>query len=161
MIAKAVLLVLLAGGPLLGSSGLAFVATDLTADEVILCQRVRAGEPIVLAFTHSMYGGDVREEYVASADARLRRTAVTTANLAAAEYYAYTARVLREGDRYRLDVPEVSFGQIVVRADRVGDHRLDVGAASVDLVSRAGAGHQVRLAVEERPVWDWLLGGAC
>jgi len=161
MIAKAILLVLLAVAPLPASSGLAIVATDLTDDEVIVCRPVRTGERIVLAFIHSMYGGDVREEYVATSDGLLRRVAVTTANAAAAEYYAYTAGVTREGDRFRLEVPEASFRQFVVRADRIGDHRLEVGADTVHLATSARNGRPVRLGIEERSVWGRLLGGAC
>ena len=158
---KAILLLLLALAPLPASSGLAFVATDLTADRPVLCRPVRAGDRIVLAFTHSMYGGDVREAYVAMGDGRLRRVAVTTANAAAAEYYADTAGVTREGDRFRLEVPDVSFARIVVRADRIGDHRLAVGAETVNLAASTGNTRQVQLALKERPIWNRLLGRAC
>ena len=161
MLPKAILLVLLAVAPLPASSGPAFVATDVTGDAVILCRPVGVGERIALVFTHSMYGGDVREEYVATSDGRLRRVAVTTANAAAAEYYAHTTDVAREGDRFRLEVPEASFTRLVVRADRIGDHRLEVGAETVPLAATAGDGRQVRLEIEERSVWDRLLGGVC
>ena len=161
MAARAVLIGLLAVAPLLASPGLAVVATDLDDDRVVVCRGVRAGERLVLAFTHSMYGGVVREEYAAMGNAEFRRVAVTTANAAAAEYYAYTAAVIREGDRFRLDVPEASFRRIVVRADGIGRHRLEVGGSVVPLLAEGGEGRPVRLELVERPLWAGWRGGAC
>lgn len=115
---------------------------------------------VVLAFDHSMYGGEVREVFEAGGGGRLRRVAVTTANAAAAEYYAYDGRVVRDGDRYRVDAPPREFPAIVVRVDRVGAYRLGLGPETVDLVAVAD-GHPVRLALRPVAAVARWIGGHC
>jgi hypothetical protein len=161
MLPKFVLVVLLVAAPLVAAPTLAFVVTDLSDGREILCRQVRPGDAIVLSFTNSMYGGDVREEFAATTDGRLRRVGMTTANAAAADYYAYTSAVVAEDGRFRIDVPTVALGEIVVRADRVGRHRIAIGTDVVDLLTKGGAGRPVRLRIERTMVWDRLLGGAC
>lgn len=135
------------------------VAADLETGRVVLCRS--AAEGMTLAYTHSMYGGEVREEFVAGRDGRLRRLAMTTANAAAAEYYAYDADVVRDGGRYRVDVPVQEFAEVVVRVDRVGAHRLLVGERTIDLVAVAGEGHRVALEVRSVPFAARLAPGGC
>ena len=161
MIAKGVLFALLAALSSFAGPTLALVATDGDDGRVILCRPVREGDRVVLSYTHSMYGGDVREDYAATFDGQLRRLSMTTANAAAADYYAYTAKVVPEGGRFRVDVPPVSFQELVVRVDRVGQPRLTVGAETVSLFAAVGDDHRVRLAIERRAFWQRLLGGAC
>jgi hypothetical protein len=135
------------------------VAADLEAGTVVHC-RPAHGE-VTLAYTHSMYGGEVRERFGASQDGRVWRLEMTTANAAAAEYYAYDARVERDGDRYRVDVPEQAFPEVVVRVDRIGDHRLLLGEQTVDLVAAVGEGRPVALRVQSVSLLDRLLPGGC
>ncbi|MBA3413695.1 MAG: DUF1850 domain-containing protein [Chloroflexia bacterium] len=135
------------------------VASDLDTGTAVLCRS--AVEGVTLAYTHSMYGGEVREEFGAGAEGRLRRLAMTTANAAAAEYYAYDVGVERVGGRYRVDVPPREFAEVVVRVDRVGAHRLLAGERVVDLVATAGAGHRVALEVRAVPLAARLVPGAC
>ena len=146
-------------GMLLSSPTEAITATDLTTGREILCRPLAPGSRLTLAFTHSMYGGEVREDYV-TADGRLRRVAMTTANAAAAEYYAHTADVIREGERFRVDVPGQDFTELVVRVDRIGAPRLLLDDRTIDLLAAAGDGHRVRLGARPVALLD-RLGGSC
>ena len=146
-----------------GSGSVWIRATDLldTGDRVVVC-RPFPGEGVTLVYTHSMYGGDVRERFVPS-DRSLRRIEMTTANPAAAEYYASTVSVTEIDGRYRVDVPPADYDEIVVRVDDVGRHRLIVGDETVDLLAMTGQAHRVRLDVVRRG-WTtrWLAGrGGC
>ena len=138
-----------------------FVATDLTTDTTIACEVLSSGERVALVYTHSMYGGDVVEEFMTGPDDQLRRVAMTTANEAAAEYYADTVRVTRVGDRFRVEAPAASFAEIVVRVDRVGGHRLRLGGETVDVLAATGDGHRVRLSLRSPGLQQGILGTAC
>ncbi len=138
----------------------AFTATDLTSGTRAVCRAAGADNRLALAFTHSMYGGRVVEEYVATRSGELRRTSVTTENAAAAEYYAYYGATTRDGKHFRVVTPAEEFAQLVVRVDRVGDQGLTVSGEEIDLLAATGVGHQVRLAVEPVTFGRRLLG-AC
>jgi hypothetical protein len=138
-----------------------FVAVDLETGARLACEPLGHGERVVLVFTHSMYGGDVREEYVAGSDGRLRRVEMTTANAAAAEYYAHDGRVTRLDDRFRVDAPPASFDEIVVRVDDVGRHRLLRNGGELDLLAAVGQGTPVRLDVVRLGPVDRWTGGGC
>lgn len=124
---------------------------------VILC-RPFPSDGITLVYTHSMFGGDIRETF-APAGGMLRREEMTTANGAAADYYAFTASVTRVGDRYRIEVPPADFSEIVVRVDDIGRHRLTIGDETVDLLAMTGQAHQVRLDVVTSTWLTRLWGG--
>src|SRR5688500_16015508 len=103
--ARGLLLVSLVAGSLLTPAAPAFVAADAEPGAILFCRAMPGGERVALVFTHSMYGGDVREEYAAGRDGRIRRVEMTTANAAAAEYYAYDGAVTRVGERFRVEAP--------------------------------------------------------
>lgn len=140
-----------------GSGTVWIRATDLldTGDHVVVC-RPFPSDGVTLVYTHSMYGGDVRERFVPDGRS-LRRVEMTTANPAAAEYYATTASVTRVDGRYRVDAPDATYGEIVIRVDDVGSHRLVVGDETIDLLALTGQAHRVRLDVV-RARWPvgWL-----
>ncbi len=129
--------------------------TDVTSEigrmggAVIAC-RPFPSDGVTLIYTHSMFGGDVRETFVASGE-MLRRVEFTTANGAAADYYAFTASVSRVGDRFLVDVPPAEYAEIVVRIDDVGRHRLVIGEETIDLLEASGQAHRVRLDVVFSP----------
>lgn len=152
---------LLLAGALAAGSPPTVVATDLETGRTLLCRPLPGGARLTLAFTHSMYGGDVREAFVPTADGRLRRVALSTANAAAADYYAYTAGVVREGDRFRVDVPAAEYDEVVVRVDRIGDHRLLLGGDVIALVEAAGDGHRVALRARSMSSLARLAGRGC
>lgn len=159
--AATLLLLLLTSSLLTTPTAPAITATDADTGEEVLCRPLPDSGRFALAFDHSMYGGEVREDYAVAADGRLRRIAVTTANEAAAEYYAYTVDVVRAGDRFRVDVPAAEFAEVVVRVDRVGAHRLVLGRERVDLLALAGDGRALRLAGRSIGAVDRLLGRSC
>jgi hypothetical protein len=133
-------------------------ATDLTTGRIILCL---PAQPVTLVFTHSMYGGDVEETFIPRAGGGVTRIAMTTENEAAAEYYAYTANVVREGDRFRVDVPPATYDEVIVHIDDVGRHRLRAGGTEVDLLAAAGNGHRVKLDSARITIVERLLGDVC
>ncbi len=121
-LAGGVLLVaLVAFGSLLMPGPVVTVTTD--AGDRIVCRPVAEGRTFALVFTHSMYGGEVRETF-AIADKGLIRTAVTTENAAAAEYYAYDGRVEPALDGFRVTVPPLQLDELVIQLDRIGQQRL-------------------------------------
>ena len=69
--------------------------------ELVICARVDADTPVTLTFTHSMFGGFVRETYTVD-DERLVRQQIVTENAAAAEYYATDGRVASVPDGYEV-----------------------------------------------------------
>lgn len=121
------------------------IVVDETAGRTVLCRQLEPGETFGLAFTNSMYGGDVRETYVVTNDGTIRRLTMRTEHPAAADYYAYTVDVVREGDWYRIDAPAAEFTEIAVRVDRVGAPRLQFGTEEVSLLTAAGHQHRVVL----------------
>ena len=152
---------LLLAGALLTPAAPAFVVTDLATGATLLCEPLPPGRRVALVFTHSMYGGDVREVYEVGGDGRLRRIETTTANAAAAEYYAYDGAVTRVGDRFRVDAPAAIFEEIVVRVDRVGAHRLTWDDGALDLLAAAGDRVPVKLSVDQPSLLNRSVGHAC
>jgi hypothetical protein len=161
MLKGAAAITLMVFGMVAASPATALVAADATTGTVFVCEPLASGERFGLAYTHSMYGGEVREEYVATGDGRLRRLAMTTANAAAAEYYAHTADVVRDGERFRVDLPAAEFAALVVRVDRIGAPRLVHGDGGVDLVAIAGDDARVRLELRTVGLVHLLPGRSC
>jgi len=153
--------VLLLAASLLVMPTTALAVTDRTEGGLVLCLVPRRHEAFTLSFTHSMFGGDVRETYSITSDARLQRQEITTANLAAAEYYAYTAGVSRAGARYRLDLPVAMFDRLNVLVDAAGQHRLSSGSKSFDLLVATGNGHQVELQARSLSLLTRLFTDGC
>lgn len=146
-------LALLAAWPLVAAptaSSPLLVLGDAETGVVLLC-RILPASGVTLAFDHSMYGGEVRERFVAAEGSgrlrSLRRVEATTANAAAAEYYAYDAPVARDGARFRIGVPPIDLAEVVVRVDRVGNHRLLIGKERLDLLPFVGDSGPLRLAL--------------
>ena len=160
MLKGIVALALLLAGPAVTATSPAIRATDAATGRVILCRPFPGTGEATLVFTHSMYGGAVAETFAPTRDSRLRRVAITTANAAAAEYYAYDGAVTAVGDRYRVDAPAAAFAEIAVRVDRVGGHRLRVGGDAFDLVALAGDRRRVVLDVAGVGIVDRLRGGS-
>lgn len=112
----------------------------------LACARVSPGDALTLAFTHSMYGGDVRETYRVD-DGRLARKRMVTDNAAAAEYYAWDGRVTRTDEGYEVIGPAFVTDDLVIRVDARGDHRLTAGGRTWRLADAVPGPTQVRIAV--------------
>lgn len=134
---------------------------DATAGNVVFCRALPPPQRLALVYRHSMYGGDVVEEYVATPERTLRRVSMTTDNAAAAEYYAPSGNVTRAGARFLVDVPPADYPEIVVRVGRIGAHRLRLEGTTLDLLAMTGDRHQVRLRPRSTSVTARLLGGGC
>lgn len=147
--APVAILIALLGLMLPGISRQPTLSLTATTDTgtALVCERVRPGTPVVLTFTHSMYGGSVRETYVATADGTLTREKIVTANAAAAEYYATDGRVERTSDGYRVIAPPFATRTLVIRVDARGAHWLTVGPATFRLADRVTEPTQVRIGV--------------
>lgn len=135
-----VLAVVMTGGMLL--TPVATVQLVTGDGEVLACQRVSPGTAVTLRFTHSMYGGDVTETWLADGD-MLRRQSIVTDNAAAAEYYAWDGRVERHGDRFEVLAGPLSVAAIAVRVDQIGRHRISIGTTTHDLAAMVDGSAQV------------------
>jgi hypothetical protein len=152
---------LLLSGGLLPSNAQALVVSDATAGISLLCYRLGADDVVSLVFDHSMFGGDVREDYVVSGSGRLRRVSMTTATAAAAEYYAYNQEVAPADGRFLIRLPAQEFETIAIRADRTGRHRLLLGDSVVDLVTLAGDRHRVLIEIHNTGYFPFLGDAPC
>jgi hypothetical protein len=113
----------------------------------LACARVTPGDMVTLTFTHSMYGGDVREIYRVGREGTLARQHMVADRAAAAEYYARDGRVVATDDGYEVISPPFETHELVVRVDARGDHRLTVGATTWRLADAVPEPTQVRIAV--------------
>ncbi len=126
-----------------------------------ICRTVVAGETFLLVFRHSMYGGEVREEFQVEGS-RLLRTGVTAEKAAAAEYYAYDGRIEPVRDGYRVIVPPATMDEVVIRLDRVGQHRLRFNDEEVALTEPGSESVAATMRVESVPLFArQLIPSAC
>lgn len=123
------------------------IAVTTEGNEPLVCRPISRNTPVTLVFTHSMYGGDVRETFVAAEGERLRRTSIVTDNAASAEYYATDGRIARIEGGYLLLVPETMFDDLVFRIDGIGQHRLLIGDDTIALTDESIRSRQARLDV--------------
>lgn len=132
------LIALLAAAALAGL--LAQPATRLEArtddGRLLACRRVAPGDTVTLVFTHSMYGGEVRETWRVMGGGLLRERIVAD-RAAAAEYYATDGAVERVDGGFAVIAPPLAVDVLRVRVDHVGQHRL-----------RFGPGDEVSLAAQ-------------
>ncbi len=124
----------------------ALAVTLITGDgDQLICARVETGARVELQFTHSMYGGYVRESYRVDSDGTLSRQRIITENAAAAEYYATDGRTRRTNDGWEVLAPPFETRELVIRVDERGDHRLTIDGTSYHLADRLTAPTQVRI----------------
>jgi hypothetical protein len=93
----------------------------------------------------------VRETYKVDGDA-LRRIAFVTEVAAAAEYYAWTAPIVKTEEGYEVVVPQVSVGAIPVLVDEIGAYRLEVDGEAIDLSGMVDTPESVVIEVESGSV---------
>ena len=123
----------------------------------IACVRTAPGDPVVLTFTHSMYGGDVTEIWTVG-DGGLDRVRILTDNAASAEYYAWDGQVERAGQRFEVVTQPLHEPALLVRVDQIGRHRLTIGDRNIDLMAMVDTTAQVRIEPGQQPFWR---GRAC
>ncbi len=86
---------------------------------------------------------------------------ILTDNAAAAEYYAWDGQVRPSGDRFEVIVPDQEFSSLSIRVGQIGDHRLTINGATVDLAAMVAESEGVRLSLVTRPLATQLLGLGC
>lgn len=129
-------------------------------DRHIVCEQVEDGTPVILTFTHSMYGGFVRETYRTNRDS-LTRTGIVTENAAAAEYYAWYGEVKSTTDGYEVVAPEVEMGELPVIVDQIGRHRLQIGDRTIDLAALLPETTSIVISVQQRPLLFQMFNSQC
>lgn len=112
------------------------------------CMRVREGESVTLQFTHSMYGGFVRETWRVTPDGVLQREKMVTANPAAAEYYATVIPPERVASGWLVPGEPLIQQALVVRVNQRGRHVLWIGNRPVPLYRLVEDSAQVRISVQ-------------
>lgn len=109
------------------------VVTVRTDDgNVLVCRQVAPGSSATLVFTHSMYGGEVRETWRVDGD-RLDRVRIVTDNAAAAEYYATDGETRRVAGGYEVITPPMRVEALPFRIDHIGNHRLRLSGEEISL----------------------------
>lgn len=142
-------LVLVALPGMLLQSGPGLVVSATTGDgQAVVCARVSPDALITLTFTHSMFGGDVREMYRVDADGVLIRERVVTDNAAAAEYYATDGRTEQRADGYEVISAPFSTSDLVIRVDQRGNHQLTIGQTTWNLADTLSEPTQVRITTD-------------
>lgn len=119
-----------------------------SAGVVVWCTPVNQGDTVQLQFTHSMYGGYVREQWLVTSNLQLERIWFVTENAAAAEYYATDGSSYKAEDGYVVPIGLLVEPELVVRVNSRGNHILTVDDQSVNLAELIAISAQVRITVE-------------
>lgn len=118
--------------------------------EIVICLPANPGDSVLLQFTHSMYGGYVRETWRILPNQMLERVRFATENAASAEYYATDGSSYRAEDGYVVPTDPLTQTELVVRVNARGNHILTVGDRPVNLAEAFDTSAQVRIvAVSE------------
>lgn len=134
------------------------VATD--DGSILACRRMEPASTVTLVFTHSMYGGEVRETWRTDGS-DLVRLGIETDNAAAAEYYAFDGRVARTGDGFEVIAPPLEVDALPVRIDQIGRHRLHFGQEEVSLADQVDDSVAATMSARQISVIAWFLGDEC
>lgn len=155
------LIVLLVGLTVVG--GLLQPVTTLRAvtseGAALACRRLAPGDTVTLIFTHSMYGGEVREIWRVAGDG-LARESIVTERAAAAEYYATDGAVERGNGGFVVVSPPLVIEALPVRVDGVGRHRLRFGHGDeVSLADRIEGSAAVTIGIRHHTLLQHRIGG--
>ncbi len=147
---------------LVGVSLQPVTVVTMTTDEdsVLACRRMAPGATVTLAFTHSMYGGEVRETWRVDGS-MLERVRIETDNAAAAEYYAFDGRVEWTESGFEVIVSPLTVEALPVRVDQIGQHRLRFGADEVSLSDRVDGSVGATMSLTRMALIDWFLITDC
>ncbi len=146
---------------LLGMSLQPVTRLAVTTDDgrALVCRPITTGDAVTLVFTHSMYGGGVRESW-GVVDDRLVRTGIETDRAAAAEYYATDGGVERTSGGFAVISPPLTVDALIVRVDQVGRHRLRVsGADEISLADRVEDSAAVTIRARHQALLQQVVAG--
>ena len=115
---------------------------------LVWCAAVDTDDVMQLQFTHSMFGGYVREQWRITPDRRLERVRIVTENAAAAEYYATDGSSYLATDGYVVPGDPMVRSRLVVRVNSRGNHVLSVGGNTAHLADLLPTSTQVHISVE-------------
>lgn len=116
--------------------------------EIVWCTSAHKSGMVQLQFTHSMYGGHVREQWQVTPDNQLERIRFVTENAAAAEYYATDGSSYLAEDGYVVPTDALVQPELVVRVNSRGNHVLTVDDQSVNLAELLFSSTQVRITAK-------------
>lgn len=114
---------------------------------LVWCSPVGQNDTVQLQFTHSMFGGYVRENWKVTPGNQLQRSRFVTENAAAAEYYATDGTSYQADDGFVVPGDPLQQPELVVRVNNRGNHVLTVGENNVHLAEVLPYSTQVRIAV--------------
>jgi hypothetical protein len=133
------------------------VARVVTADgDTLACRRLGRGDAVTLVFTHSMYGGEVRETWRVDGGTMARQRIVTD-NAAAAEYYATDGETRPVAGGYEVIAPPLRVRALPFRIDQVGRHRLRIGDGEISLADRVDGSIGATLSAAQVPLVARLI----
>lgn len=113
----------------------------------VWCTPVASNDLVQLQFTHSMYGGYVREHWKITPTNQLQRVRFVTGNAAAAEYYATDGTSYQADDGFVVPGDPIQEPELIVRVNSRGNHVLSVDGETVHLANELTESTQVRIAV--------------
>lgn len=119
-----------------------------TTGRLVWCAPIEPGDTVQLQFTHSMFGGYVREQWYATAANQLQRERFVTENAAAAEYYATDGTSYRADDGFVVPSDPLLESELIVRANSRGNHVVTVNGDAVHLADVLPQSTQVRISVQ-------------
>lgn len=114
----------------------------------VWCGPAKTYDVVELQFTHSMFGGYVKERWLITPDNRLDRDRFVTENAAAAEYYATDGSSYRADDGFVVPGEPLQQSELVIRVDSRGNHYLRVDNHTIHLAGIVHESTQVRISVE-------------
>lgn len=124
------------------------VRVRVESGNLVFCFPAHRDSQMQLQFTHSMYGGYVRESWSITPTAKLSHERMVTENAAAAEYYATHGTSFLADDGYVVPTDALTLRELVVRVNARGNHTLTVGDESVNMAELLATSTQVRISVE-------------
>lgn len=143
-----VLLFVMAPALLSTPSRSVMVHTDSGA--LVWCTGIATDDLMQLQFTHSMFGGYVREQWRITPDNRFERVRMVTENAASAEYYATDGSSYRADDGYVVPGEPLVRTTLVVRVNQRGNHVVTVGDQQANLADLLPQSTQVHISVAPR-----------
>ncbi len=134
------------------------LGVTVSGDRTILCRGIGHGDTVTLGYTHSMYGGEVREMWRFDGG-MLARVRIVTDYAAAAEYYATDGETRRVDGGYEVISPPIRVDALPFRIDQIGDHRLRFGDEDISLAAQVDGSAGATLSAAQVPLIARLFDG--
>ncbi|HYH11600.1 MAG TPA: DUF1850 domain-containing protein [Thermomicrobiales bacterium] len=122
-----------------------------TEGEVLACRAMGRDDRVTLVFTHSMYGGEVRETWRAEAG-DLARVRIVADRAAAAEYYATDGATRPVEGGFEVVAPPLRVPELRFRVDQIGNHRLRFGDEEIAVAENVGGSAGSTMSVARVPL---------